>query len=430
MRYLCLVTAAFLAIAASACSDVTRSTDPTDETSIAPEFALAGGTGSTAVIKSRLFADMCLDIPDNVYTSGRSLIVWSCHSGINQQFVWKTTGEIVPSGKQTMCIDDYTGLARDGDPIDLWNCHGGPNQKWSASAAGEIKGVGGKCIGLVSTVRADGTKLTLQTCNGSNSQKWDNSGGTVPPPPSLPPGIGIAPGNSIQAVVNANPIGTTFILKAGTHIRQSVTPKSGDRFFGESGAVLDGQGVTAIAFTKGNPPYPSNVTISGLKITGYAPPTQSGAIDAGGPTAAYGTSGWVIDKNEIAYNGEYGIRIGNSSQITNNRVHHNKRLNIGGIGNNTTIASNEIAFGNYLNAYNTNYEAGGTKFVLSNGLALRNNYVHDNNGVGLHMDESNINTIIDGNRVDLNGSEGIAIEISYKTTISNNTVTNNGWLSS
>ena len=45
-----------------------------------------------------------------------------------------------------------------------------------------------------------------------------------------------------------------------------------------------------------------------------------------------GTTGWIIDNNEVSYNGEYGIRIGNSTQITNNNVHHNERLNIAGAG--------------------------------------------------------------------------------------------------
>ncbi len=248
----------------------------------------------------------------------------------------------------------------------------------------------------------------------------------APAPPIRPPGIAIAPGQSIQALVNANPAGTTFILKAGTHIRQSVIPKSGDRFFGEPGAVLDGQGVTPNAFSKGIAPYPSNVTISGLKITNYAPGFQGGAIDAG-YSISEGTTGWVIDSNEVSYNDEYGIRIGHSMQVTNNNVHHNRRLNLGGSGNSTLIAGNEIAFGHYLNAFDTDFEAGGTKFTFTDGLVLRGNYVHDNVGVGLHMDLNNINTIIEGNRIERNGSEGIAIEISYKTTIFDNTVTNNGW---
>ena len=227
--------------------------------------------------------------------------------------------------------------------------------------------------------------------------------------------------------MNANAAGTTFILKAGTHIRQSVIPKSGNRFFGEPGAVLDGQGVTPHAFSKGNAPYPSNVTISGLKITGYAPGFQGGAVDAGGYSTSEGSTGWVIDSNEVSYNDEYGIRIGNSMQITSNHVHHNRRLNLGGSGNNTLIAGNEVAFGHYLNDFDTDFEAGGTKFTYTDGLVLRGNYVHDNVGVGLHMDLNNINTIIEGNLVDHNGSDGIVVEISYKTTIFNNTVTDNGW---
>jgi len=240
-------------------------------------------------------------------------------------------------------------------------------------------------------------------------------------------GVAVFPGQSIQSAVNANPAGTTFILKAGTHTRQSVIPKSGDVFQGEVGTILDGQGAP-YAFSKGSAPFPSNVTIRGLKITGYTPPMQSGAIQAGDASGvAGGTTGWVIDGNEVSYNAEYGIRIGNSGQVINNNVHHNNRLNIAGSATNTLIANNEIAFGNYQNALNTNFEAGGTKFAYTDGLILRGNYVHDNVGVGLHMDENNINTTIESNRIDKNGSEGIAIEISYATIIRNNTVTNNGW---
>jgi len=429
MNFLRVASAILLLAGATACADTFPSTAPNQEDVVsAPEFILTGGSGSASPLRTRLFPDMCLDVPESIYANGRLLISWSCNLGANQQFLWKSTGEIVPSAKQTMCVDAYTGLGRDGDPIGIWACNGGANQRWTATAAGEIKGIGGKCIGLTSAIRANGTKLTLQTCNASTTQKWDNGGTTPPPPPPpLPPGIAITPSQSIQALVNANPAGTTFILKAGTHLRRTVIPKTGDRFIGEPGAVLDGQGVTTFAFTKGNPPYPSNVTIRSLKITGYAPAVQSGAIDAGGPNTSYGTSGWVIDNNEISYNGEYGIRIGNTTQVTNNNVHHNKRLNIGGVGNNTIVASNEIAFGNYLKAFGINFEAGGTKFVATNGLILRNNYVHENVGAGLWLDNDNINAMIEGNRIDRNGTEGIQIEVSYKTTIRNNTITNNGF---
>ena len=81
--------------------------------------------------------------------------------------------------------------------------------------------------------------------------------------------------------------------------------------------MLDGQGVTGSAFSAGTAaPYPGNVIIRGLKVTGYEPSFQRGAVDAGGSTPTEGTNGWVIDSNEVAYNGEYGIRIGNSTRIT------------------------------------------------------------------------------------------------------------------
>jgi len=137
--------------------------------------------GSMGQLKSRLFSDMCVDVPASVYANGTLLIAYSCHTGANQVFIWKSTGEIVPWQSQAMCIDAYSGLGRDGDPIGLWSCNGGANQRWSATAAGEIKGINGKCIGPVSTAPANGTKLSLQPCNGSTSQKWDYTGASSPP---------------------------------------------------------------------------------------------------------------------------------------------------------------------------------------------------------------------------------------------------------
>ncbi|MFL5496392.1 MAG: right-handed parallel beta-helix repeat-containing protein [Gemmatimonadales bacterium] len=50
----------------------------------------------------------------------------------------------------------------------------------------------------------------------------------------------IAPGGRIQDSVAKYPSGTTFILKAGVHRLEEVTPKSGMSFLGEPGTVLSG----------------------------------------------------------------------------------------------------------------------------------------------------------------------------------------------
>lgn len=50
----------------------------------------------------------------------------------------------------------------------------------------------------------------------------------------------VNPGDNIAILVNREPPGTTFLIKAGIHRLQSVEPKDGDSFIGESGATLDG----------------------------------------------------------------------------------------------------------------------------------------------------------------------------------------------
>lgn len=52
--------------------------------------------------------------------------------------------------------------------------------------------------------------------------------------------IVVAPGQSIQGAVDAAPPGATFCLKSGIHRIQPARPRPGQRFYGESGAVLNG----------------------------------------------------------------------------------------------------------------------------------------------------------------------------------------------
>src|SRR5262245_34974568 len=58
--------------------------------------------------------------------------------------------------------------------------------------------------------------------------------------------VDISPGVSIQDAIDRHEGNTTFCLRAGTHfLRSSITPKTGNTFVGEYGAVLDGSGWTA-----------------------------------------------------------------------------------------------------------------------------------------------------------------------------------------
>ncbi len=55
-----------------------------------------------------------------------------------------------------------------------------------------------------------------------------------------PSSVVIDAGSDIQAIVDAHPAQTTYLLRAGVHREQSITPKDGDTFVGEDGAILNG----------------------------------------------------------------------------------------------------------------------------------------------------------------------------------------------
>jgi hypothetical protein len=169
----------------------------------------------------------------------------------------------------------------------------------------------------------------------------------------------------------------------------------------------------------------NNVTISGLVIEKYANLAQFGAIHP------EGKSGWVIANNEVRFNHGVGIRIGDGARVTGNNVHHNGQMGIGGVGNDALVEGNEIAYNNTA-GFNFSWEAGGTKFVNTNRLVLRNNFAHHNTGPGLWLDINNINFLIEGNTVEDNYAAdagpvaGIFIEISYGGIIRNNASRRNG----
>lgn len=163
------------------------------------------------------------------------------------------------------------------------------------------------------------------------------------------------------------------------------------------------------------------VTIRGLIIEKYAIPAQMGAIGD-----QYPGPGWIVENNEVRWNHGTGIAGGDGAQILRNFVHHNGQKGIGANGVDVIVDGNEISHNNYA-GFSPGWEAGGTKFALTNRLIVRNNYVHDNVGSGLWTDIDNINTLYENNTVINNSYGGITHEISYSAIIRGNTVKNNGW---
>ena len=170
-----------------------------------------------------------------------------------------------------------------------------------------------------------------------------------------------------------------------------------------------------------------DVTVRGLVVEKFANQAQRGAIMAirYAQTETYGAR-WTIEGNTVRLNHGVGIKAGYGAYVLDNRVLRNGQLGIGGgSGPDTVVERNEIAYNNWA-GFDWNWEAGGTKFVRSDGLVVRDNHVHHNEGPGLWTDIDNIHTLYEGNLVEHNANNGIFHEISYDAIIRNNIVRDNG----
>ena len=240
-------------------------------------------------------------------------------------------------------------------------------------------------------------------------------------------GVAIGAGDDARSVVNAHGAGTTYIVKAGTHLRNfSVQPKSGDRFCGEPGAVLDGGRSLASAFSGGA----TNVTLDSITVQEYNPGWQGGAIQP--QTHA---SGWVVRNVSALRNGWAGLMAADGMKILGGHYNDNDQLGIGGNaatgvlldgldGDTATLDGPELARNHTLHA-SCEFEGGGMKWDVGQ-VTVRNAYVHDNDCRGLWADINARGALIEHNLVEDNWAEGIFYEISQDAVIRNNRIYRNG----
>jgi hypothetical protein len=75
---------------------------------------------------------------------------------------------------------------------------------------------------------------------GEDLQGFARPGTALPPEPDLRDAIRLEVGVRLQDVVDASPVGSTFLLASGLHRTQALTLRDGDTLVGEPGAVMDG----------------------------------------------------------------------------------------------------------------------------------------------------------------------------------------------
>jgi parallel beta-helix repeat protein len=241
------------------------------------------------------------------------------------------------------------------------------------------------------------------------------AGESVGPQASVtcPPGaIDVPVGTSIQAVVNAHPGDTVFCIRAGVHqVTSAITPRTGNTFVGEYGAVLDGAGWrtgddTQAAFRAHNEDI-DDVSIRNLVIRNMP---QKG-IHA----FSFASDRWLIEHNDISGN-QTGVSAPRAATIRFNHIHDNAAGGYSAYeGHGTVFAHNEIA-----------RNGREQKIVGAVGVVFRNNFVHHNAADGIWYDTDNSAALVEGNRVEDNGRAGISYEASAGGVIRSNTVRRSG----
>jgi parallel beta-helix repeat protein len=234
----------------------------------------------------------------------------------------------------------------------------------------------------------------------------------------------IVPGDDISALVSGAPPGTRFLLTAGVYSHQTITPKSGMSFIGEPGAVLDGGHVTPRAVIGQGT---RDVTIRGLRITNYAPPNISAALDG------IDSEGWLVEENEIDGNSNgsaraYGVRIGNRWTVRRNAIHDNGWVGIDGYNAvDTLIEANEVWANPSSWLDDRIGEAANIKLYGCGRIVIRGNHVHDGPFRGIWLDRSQPDLTIEDNRVVNHGEAGIWYEASYRGVIRRNHIDHAGY---
>jgi parallel beta-helix repeat protein len=162
-----------------------------------------------------------------------------------------------------------------------------------------------------------------------------------------------------------------------------------------------------------------DVVVRNLVVEKFGSRLQRGAVEPGG------AAGWQVRNCEFRLNHGGGVGVDNGGRLADSSVHDNGQLGTGGNGAGAVFEHNEIARNNRLGV-DPEWEAGGTKWAFTNGLVVRGNWVHDNLGNGLWTDLDNVDTLYEDNLVERNEGAGLLHEVSFKATIRNNVLANNG----
>ena len=158
-------------------------------------------------------------------------------------------------------------------------------------------------------------------------------------------------------------------------------------------------------------------------------------------------TGNILRHNCLTLNGQYGFSSAATNPwkvdpltggpynvtVTGNEISYNDTCDFEGLLNNSAIG-----WSNY-NPVPVRYQnskcgrvvpdgnEGGFKLWQTDGVSIKNNYIHNNWGPGGWADSDNANTTFAGNTIVNNDGSAIIEEISYNFAVTDNYIAENGW---
>lgn len=257
-------------------------------------------------------------------------------------------------------------------------------------------------------------------------------------PTSAPAGAVTVPaGDNSNLLIALREPNKTFWFAGGVHTLgaseyNQIEGGSGSTYIGAPGAIIDGQNVNRFAFTQ----QAQNVTIKYLTIRNFNSPLDQGVVnhDSG--------SGWVVENNTVNNNQGAGLMAGDNNTYRNNCIKDNGQYGINAFAcpsyanpprscdsvDNFILENNEIS-GNNTQDWEKQRPGcgctGGVKFWTNSNATVRNNYVHNNRGTGLWLDNNNRGFLIENNYLENNDGIALFIEAGYDARIQKNTFKRN-----
>jgi hypothetical protein len=228
-------------------------------------------------------------------------------------------------------------------------------------------------------------------------------------------GTRVTPRDDLAAVVENGASGERFCLVGGRYrVTRSIKPKERQAIVAESrgGALIDGQGTATDVIASPE----ARVTIDGVRVTGarYDGIRLSGADSA-------------VVEVESFRNGRRGLTLnGERSRVVGGHYHHNAVYGVGSVrGVDQVWAGVEVSHNRL--GRPCDGASGGSKFVQTERLQLRESHFHHNNCNGIWLDINNEDSLVQSNTSSHNQGNGIVCEISYGCLIFDNEVRRNGF---